>query len=146
MAGAPLNQTGIGITPMSVIEWIEAKANLKFTLDGCAQKHHARLKRYITPEENFLTTQRDFSNETVWLNPPYTAARKGAPGIADFIARAAQIRLDYNAHFVLLLESNMTGTKYFTQYVGSTPEDRARLNTEIYFYPKRINFLNLRNT
>ena len=40
----------------------------------------------------------------------------------------------------------MSGTHYFTKYVGSTPEDRLKLKTVIYFYPRRIYFLNLKNT
>ena len=50
---APLDQTGIGITPMSVIEWIERKASIKFTLDGAAQPHHPRMKRYISRRKTF---------------------------------------------------------------------------------------------
>lgn len=143
---APLDQTGIGITPMSVIEWIERKASIKFTLDGAAQPHHARMKRYITPEENFLTTDRDFTNEAIWLNPPYVQSRKDRPGTGAFIERALRIRDKFGARLILLLESNMSGTHYFTKYVGSTPEDRLKLKTVIYFYPRRINFLNLKNT
>ena len=146
LAAKPLDQKGIGITPMKVIDWIERQAGVKFTLDGCAQPHHARMKRFITPEENFLRTARDFTNETVWLNPPYVAPRKDAPGTGAFIARAARLRDEFAARFIIILESNMTGTSYFTKYIGSTPADRARLNTEIYFYPGRINFLNLRGT
>lgn len=43
-----------------------------FTVDACALPHNAKCPRFYSPEQNGLT--QDWSNERVWLNPPYGRA------------------------------------------------------------------------
>ena len=140
------DQRGIGLTPVKVLEWAEKEAGLRFTIDGCASPEHARMERFISPDEDFIKTQRDFTGETVWLNPPYVARRANRYSTADFVKRAATIRDRFDCPIAVLLENNMAGTGYFGEHVGHTPAQRLARCTEIFFYPGRINFENFEGT
>lgn len=133
-------KNGVGITPMGFIKSIEERFGKHFTIDACASKGHQRCKRFITPEEDFIKTDHDFDGEVVWMNPPYIKTKDGRGyTTATFIDRAMEIHSNHHCAFAILLESNMTGTKYFQRNFGSTHGwvDRG---IRIYFPPGRIEF------
>lgn len=74
-----------------------------FTLDACASGDNAKCARYYTVRHDGL--DRDWSNEVVWMNPPYDKtvgkwvakayreAQKGATVVALIQARSADTRM-----------------------------------------------------
>jgi len=49
--------------------FLRYNAIYQFTIDACAIASNAKCPRYFTPEQNGLL--QDWSDERVWLNPPY---------------------------------------------------------------------------
>ena len=41
-----------------------------FDLDTCAMEHNTKVKNFITPEQDTLTT--DWQGRYCWMNPPYS--------------------------------------------------------------------------
>ena len=54
-------------TPQDYFNILNKEFN--FTLDPCATKENAKCKKYYTKKENGLI--QDWSNENVFMNPPY---------------------------------------------------------------------------
>ncbi|MFC1839807.1 DNA N-6-adenine-methyltransferase [Thermodesulfobacteriota bacterium] len=54
-------------TPQGLFD--ELNEEFQFTLDPCATDENAKCKNYFTLEEDGL--KQDWSNETVFMNPPY---------------------------------------------------------------------------
>ena len=54
-------------TPMKLFNSLNEEFN--FTLDPCCTKENAKCKKYYTIEDNGLI--QDWSNDRVWMNPPY---------------------------------------------------------------------------
>lgn len=133
---------GIGITPITIIDECERHVGRQYTIDGCASPEHARLRRYITPEEDFITTARDFTGEAVWLNPPYRKTRDDRGYTTrDFVRRASELPARFEGCLVsVLLESNMSGTTYFSDYIGKSECDRRARRADLYFFRGRIEF------
>jgi hypothetical protein len=64
MSSVLRNEAG---TPWEVFETLHRE--YRFTIDICATAENAKLPRYLTIEDDALTT--DWSGERVWCNPPY---------------------------------------------------------------------------
>ena len=103
------------------------------------------MERFISPDEDFIKTQRDFTGETVWLNPP---TWPGGQPLFDgrLCETGGHHPRPFDCPIAVLLENNMAGTGYFGEHVGHTPAERLARCTEIYFYPGRINFENFEGT
>ena len=61
------SKTNEWTTPKDFYEILHKEFN--FTLDPCATKTNFKCKKFYTKDENGLT--QDWSNETVFMNPPY---------------------------------------------------------------------------
>lgn len=78
-----------------------------FTLDPCCRKETAKCKKYYTEEDDGLT--KSWSNEVVFMNPPYGRE------ISKWIEKAYNEAKNSNAIVVCLLPAR-TDTKYFHNY------------------------------
>jgi len=78
-----------------------------FTLDACATKYNAKCKKYYTKEDNALI--QDWSNEIVYMNPPYSTKQQNA-----FVKKAYE-ESQKGAIVVCLLPAR-TSTKRFHEY------------------------------
>jgi site-specific DNA-methyltransferase (adenine-specific) len=54
-------------TPQKLFDELNKEFN--FTLDPCAIPENAKCEKFYTPEDDGLS--KDWSNETVFCNPPY---------------------------------------------------------------------------
>jgi site-specific DNA-methyltransferase (adenine-specific) len=61
------SKTNEWTTPKDFYEILHKEFN--FTLDPCATKTNSKCKKFYTKDDNGLT--KDWSNETVFMNPPY---------------------------------------------------------------------------
>jgi len=61
------SKTNEWTTPKDFYEILHKEFN--FTLDPCATKNNSKCKKFYTKNDNGLT--KDWSNETVFMNPPY---------------------------------------------------------------------------
>lgn len=61
------SKTNEWTTPKDFYEILHKEFN--FTLDPCATKNNSKCKKFYTKDDNGLT--KDWSNETVFMNPPY---------------------------------------------------------------------------
>lgn len=101
-----------------------------FTLDPCATKTSAKCDKYYTKEDNGLT--KDWSGETVFVNPPYT---RGA--IKKWVEKCYLESRKENTRVVCLIPSR-TDTKYWHRYCMKAEE--------IYLVQGRLKFENELNT
>ncbi len=95
-----------------------------FTLDACATAENAKVAKYYSPEENSLV--QDWSNEVIWMNPPY------GRGIDAWIAKASDATTKGST--VVALLPARTDTRYFHRYIYQQP------NVEIHFLAGRLKF------
>ena len=82
-----------------------------FTLDPCATKKTAKCKKYYTKKDNGLN--KNWSNETVFCNPPY------GQEIKHWVKKCAEA----NTKVVMLIPAR-TDTIYFHEYIYSKAEIR----------------------
>ena len=66
------SKSDIWATPQDFFNNLNAEFN--FTLDPCALPDNAKCSKFYTPEQNGL--KQDWSNETVFCNPPYSDIKK----------------------------------------------------------------------
>ena len=112
-------------TPWWVFHYAEQYFNIKFDLDACAMEHNTKVKNFITPEQNTLTT--DWQGRYCWMNPPYSNP-------LPFVLRAIQQSVLHNKTVVMLL--NVDGsTKWFDMCVRNAKEI-------VYITNSRIPFIN----
>tara|TARA_Y100000004_G_C8954426_1_gene430138 strand:- start:3691 stop:4245 length:555 start_codon:yes stop_codon:yes gene_type:complete len=57
-------------TPPKLVEWIENKFNVNFTLDACATHENTKAFSYISESDDALTSHWFSYGGAVWLNPP----------------------------------------------------------------------------
>ncbi|OOF83513.1 phage N-6-adenine-methyltransferase [Rodentibacter ratti] len=112
-------------TPWWVIYYAESYFNIKFDLDACAMEHNAKVKNFITPEQNTLTA--DWKGRYVWMNPPYSNP-------LPFVLRAIQQSVLHNKTVVMLLNVD-SSTKWFDMCVRNAKEI-------VYITNSRIPFIN----
>lgn len=112
-------------TPWWVFHYAEQYFNIKFDLDACAMEHNTKVKNFITPEQDTLTT--DWQGRYCWMNPPYSNP-------LPFVLRAIQQSVLHNKTVVMLL--NVDGsTKWFDMCVRNAKEI-------VYITNSRIPFIN----
>ena len=97
----------------------------KFTLDPCCTKESAKCVNYYTKEDNGLI--QDWSNEVVFMNPPY--GRK--TGL--WVEKA--YRESLKGAIVVCLISARTDTKYWHNYI-------FKYAKKILFMKGRVRFVN----
>ena len=84
-----------------------------FTLDPCAQSHHALCSRYFTAEEDGL--KQDWQGHRVFVNPPY------GRGIKEWVRKCYEESTKKDTTVVMLIPSR-TDTKYWHDYVMKADE------------------------
>lgn len=97
--------TDIHETPQDLFNLLNEEFG--FTLDACALPSNSKCSRFFTPDNNGLV--QDWSNEIVWLNPPYS-------NVTEWI-RKAHISSILGAVVVCLVFAR-TDTKWFHDYVN----------------------------
>lgn len=133
---------GTARTPRHFIETLERDIiGAKFTIDVAASDDNHICDSYLTEKEDFITYKTDYSNQVIFLNPPYSETQKGYT-IYNFVKRARDIRNNFpNVTVAIILESNMTSTKYFNSIIGSTERQRMKNHIDLYFHGRRVNFI-----
>ena len=135
--------------------FLKYKKKHNITIDVCATADNAKLKNFISPEQDiFKTTWK----ETGWMNPPYNKPenkckkkckrkkcnKRGShnteyiPGQIDFVARVA-LMADYGATTICLLPAR-TDTELFFTYIWDEQLNRPKDKVEVEFVKGRIKF------
>lgn len=92
-------------TPQEFFERLDEEFN--FTLDPCTDGYNVKCEKFFTQEDDGLA--QDWSNDTVFMNPPYGRA------IKDWIKKAYE-ESQKGATVVGLIPSR-TDTKYWHSYI-----------------------------
>ena len=93
-------------TPPEFFKQLDEEFN--FTLDPCASDEDAKCQKYYTKEDDGLS--KDWTGETVFMNPPY------GRDIKAWIKKAYDESRKPNTTVVCLIPSR-TDTKYWHEYV-----------------------------
>ena len=109
-------------TPSELFNKLNEEFN--FTLDPCCTKENAKCERYFTIAENGLA--HDWSNDVVFMNPPYGRE------IGKWIEKA--YRESLRGAIVVCLIPARTDTKYWHDYIFN--------KAEIRFLKGRVKFSN----
>jgi phage N-6-adenine-methyltransferase len=99
-------------TPQSFFD--ELDKEFHFTLDPCATTQTAKCSKYYTKEDDGLS--KDWSGETVFINPPYSKKQKGNPGQEAWIKKSYEEGQKPNTICVMLLPAR-TDTLAFHRYI-----------------------------
>ena len=100
-------------TPQEFFDKLNIEFN--FTLDPCCYPETAKCGRYFTEHENGLA--QDWSNEVVFMNPPYGRE------ISKWVEKAYHESLKENTVVVALIPAR-TDTKYWHDFVMKAKEVR----------------------
>ena len=112
-----------------LLEKIKLDKEFNFTLDPCCVPQTAKCDKYFTPEDNGL--QQDWSNDVVFMNPPYGRQ------IPKWIEKAYKESVK-GATVVCLIPSR-TDTRYWHNYI-------FKYAAEIRFIKGRLKFGNSKNS
>ena len=107
-------------TPEDVFEQLDREFH--FTLDVCADRSNAMVKKFLTKREDALRTS--WTNQICWMNPPYGRE------IPKWISKALRESQTNNATVVCLVPAR-TDTNWFWDYC---------VNGEIRFIKGRLRF------
>ena len=121
------SETNEWSTPIDLYNSLDEIYN--FTLDPCSTKENAKCDKFFTIEDDGL--KQDWSNEIVFMNPPYGRE------IKDWVKKAYEESLK-GATVVCLIPSR-TDTKYWHDYIFP-------YSSEITFLKGRLKFGNSKNS
>ena len=122
-------------TPWDVFRYIEKNyLRDRFDYDLCATSKNSKCRRYFSIDNP--PDSRSVSNKNCWMNPPYT---RGVTG--RFLKIASDLAKHQGCTVAVLLPTICSSAEYFRTYVGEYEHERKAGSIEIYFYPKRIRFL-----
>ena len=114
-------------TPQDFYDELDRRYN--FTLDPCCSSRTAKCKRYFTEEDDGLS--QDWSEEAVFMNPPYGRV------IGKWIQKAYEESRKEKTVVVCLIPAR-TDTKYWHEYCMKAHE--------IYFVKGRLKFGDSKNS
>ena len=114
-------------TPQNLFDELNDEFN--FTLDPCATDENAKCSKYFTIEDNGLS--KDWSNDVVFMNPPYGRE------IKQWIKKAYEESL--NGATVVCLIPARTDTTYWHDFIFDKAND-------IRFLRGRLKFGNSKNS
>ena len=114
-------------TPQHLFDELNQEFN--FTLDPCATQENAKCSRHITIEDDGLS--KDWSNDVVFMNPPYGRE------IKKWIKKAYEESL--NGATVVCLIPARTDTMYWHDFIFDKADD-------IRFLKGRLKFGNGKNS
>lgn len=121
------SKTNEWATPQNTFDELNAEFN--FTLDPCATDENAKCDKYFTVEDDGLI--QDWSNDVVFMNPPY------GRDIKHWVRKAYEENLK-GATVVCLIPSR-TDTTYWHDYIFGKASD-------IRFLRGRLKFGNSKNS
>lgn len=98
-----------------------------FTLDPCSNDENHKCDKYFTVDDDGLS--KDWSGETVYMNPPY-----GRGEIDKWVKKASEESAKENTQVVALIPAS-TDTRWFHEYVYNKAK-------EIRFVKGRLKFGN----
>ena len=98
-------------TPQDFFDGVNIK--YRFTLDCCAIDDNAKCKKYYTKEDDALS--KDWSNNVVWMNPPY------GKGIDKWLKKAYNESRKDDTTVVCLIPAR-TDTRYWHDYCMKADE------------------------
>lgn len=117
------NKNNAWCTPRDFFDKLNKEFN--FTLDPCCTKKSALCKKFYTPDEDGL--KQDWSNERVFVNPPYGRE------IKKWVKKCW---LESNkAEVIVMLIPSRTDTSYFHDFIYN--------KAEIRFIRGRLKFIDL---
>ena len=137
-------------TPVDVYKHIEKEyAKKPFELDACASDYNFKHENYYSKKDDMFSKELDC---TTFMNPIYgkkgwkTDKKTGEKsfnkhGTGDFIEFAYKQHFKHDSTITILVFSNISSSDYFQRCVGETPKIRKENECEIFFYAKRISFL-----
>lgn len=105
------SKSDIWATPQDFFDGLDKEFH--FTLDACALVENAKCARYYGPEEDGL--KQDWSNETVFCNPPYSDIKNWVEKAYNEAKRGAK---------VVMLIPERTDTRYFHDFIYGKHEIR----------------------
>ncbi len=105
------SNSDIWATPQDFFNTLKQEFN--FTLDPCALPINAKCSKFYTPEQNGL--KQDWSNETVFCNPPYSNVKEWVEKASNEAKRGAKT--------VMLIPAR-TDTKWFHEHIYNKHEVR----------------------
>lgn len=105
------SKSDIWATPQDFFNNLNAEFN--FTLDPCALPTNAKCSKFYTPEQDGL--KQDWSNETVFCNPPYSDIKNWVEKAYNEAKRGAKV--------VMLIPAR-TDTRYFHDFIYGQHEIR----------------------
>ena len=108
-------------TPQDFFDELDKEFN--FTLDPCATRENAKCTKYFTVEDDGL--KQDWSNDVVFMNPPYGRE------IKYWVQKAYEESLK-GATVVCLIPSR-TDTKYWHDYIFGKADDIRFLRGRLKF-------------
>ena len=114
-------------TPQYLFDELDREFN--FTLDPCATDENTKCDKYYTIEDDGL--KQDWSNDIVFMNPPY------GRGIKHWIQKAYE-EYDKGATVVCLIPAR-TDTTYWHEYIFNKA-------TDIRFLKGRVKFGDSKNS
>lgn len=114
-------------TPQHLFDELNREFN--FTLDPCATDENAKCSKYFTIEDDGLS--KDWSNDVVFMNPPYGRE------IKKWIKKAYEESL--NGAIVVCLIPARTDTTYWHDFIFDKADD-------IKFLKGRLKFGNSKNS
>lgn len=124
-SNTPKNIKDLWATPLWVFLYAEYYWQIRFDLDTCALPHNAKVKNFISPEQDTLKT--NWNGKYCWMNPPYSNP-------LPFVLRAIQQSVLHNKTVVMLLNVD-TSTKWFDMCIRNAKEI-------VYITNGRIPFIN----
>lgn len=87
----------------------ELNEEFHFTLDPCADEFNHKCSKYYTKEQDGLV--QDWSNETVFCNPPYGRE------IGKWVEKCYSEVIQGNAKCAVMLIPSRTDTQWFHKYI-----------------------------
>jgi site-specific DNA-methyltransferase (adenine-specific) len=98
------SKSDLWATPQALFDKLNQFYN--FTLDPCASADNAKCAKFYTEQDDGLS--KDWSGETVFVNPPYS-------NVAGWVEKCYREYMDNGVTSVLLIPSR-TDTKYFHKH------------------------------
>lgn len=117
-------------TPPKLVEYIENKFQVNFTLDAAATADNAKAFSFITAKEDALSCHWYSYGGAVWLNPPFG---RGGKGQRLFIQKAIEETKSGRAKQVFALIPARTDTKMFHEDILPNASALFFIKSRIYY-------------
>ena len=102
-------------TPWPFFKALDTEFN--FSIDVCALKETAKVSRFYSPDDDGLS--QNWSNETIWMNPPYGRGQN----VYAWVEKAFHAAREGKSTCVCLLPASID-TRWFHNFVMNSSEIR----------------------